>query len=246
MQLSIIIPAYNEQHKIARDVTAAGDFLQAHGLAGEVIVVDDGSRDGTAAAAQQAATSCPVPCRVLRYAGNRGKGFAVRAGMLASAGDVVMFADSGLNVPFDHALAGLQMLRDRTCELAHGSRKLPQSAIVLAQPWYRRWLSRLFGRLIRAWLQLPSHLTDTQCGFKLYCGAVARRLYRDCATAGFMFDLEIILRAQALGYRLREFPVAWRCDPDSRLSLLRSPWPILVELLRIRYWQRRQGLSPAE
>ncbi|MHC4148367.1 MAG: glycosyltransferase [Planctomycetota bacterium] len=235
MELSIVIPAFEESKKIGADIEAASVFLEANGLEAEIIVVDDGSRDNTAEAAQKAATSCNVPLKVLRYEAHRGKGYAVRTGMKKTVGEYVMFADSGCCVPFGNALQGLYMLRSRTCDIAHGSRKLLESDIRQAQPWHRRISARLFKWSINKVLTLPPEITDSQCGFKMYRGDVARKLYSECISDGFMFDVEIILRAQKQRYRIKEFPIEWTCDLDSRLSLARTSWPILSELIAIKH-----------
>jgi len=241
MDLSIVIPAFEEHGKIARDVEAAAAFLNDKGLSGEIIIVDDGSRDETAAVARSADVPPDVHLNVIRYDPHRGKGYAVRTGMAASKGEYVMFADSGDCVPYENALHGLDMLKSGACELAHGSRKLRESSIQQRQAWYRRILSRIFRWVVIRAMKIPAGLTDTQCGFKMYRGDVARTLYGACITDGFMFDVEIIIRACEAGYRIREFPVEWTSDRDSRLSLVRSAGRILLELLTIRRTMRQRG-----
>jgi dolichyl-phosphate beta-glucosyltransferase len=234
MDLSIVIPAFEEGHKIARDVTTAAQFLRARDLRGEIIVVDDGSRDRTA----QAAANAPVPegveRRVIRYDSHRGKGYGVRTGMVQTTGKYAMFADCGLCIPYDNVLTGLELLKSGTCDIAHGSRRHIQSRILRDQPWHRRLISRTFKATVRTILGVPREFTDTQCGFKIYQGDVARELYGQCVTDGFLFDIEIILRAVRKGYRIREFPVQWACDRDTRLSVARTPWPVLSELRALR------------
>jgi dolichyl-phosphate beta-glucosyltransferase len=234
MDLSIIIPAFEEEKKIARDVEAAAQFLEANALKGEVIVVDDGSQDHTARAAREVRVPSAVKRNVIRYEQHRGKGHGVRTGMRASIGRYAMFADCGLCIPYGNALQGLEMLGNGECDIAHGSRRHIESDILQDQPWHRRLLSRTFKATVRTILGVPRQLTDTQCGFKIYKGDVARELYGECITDGFMFDIEIILRADRKGYRIGEFPVEWACDPDSRLSVTRTPWPVLAELYRLR------------
>jgi dolichyl-phosphate beta-glucosyltransferase len=234
MNLSIIIPVFEEQNKIARDIGAAAEFLTGNDLAGEIIVVDDGSRDATAAVAGSVAMAPGAKLQVIRYEQNKGKGCAVRTGILASQGDYVMFADSGLCVPYQNALRGLSLLQSGVCEIAHGSRKLCDSTILKPQAWQRRVSARLFRGLALYWMKIPRHLTDTQCGFKIYRGEVARELYGECRTDGFMFDIEIVLRALRQGYRIQEFPIMWTCDRDSRLSLARSPLQIFSEMKMIK------------
>jgi len=234
LDLSIVIPAYNEAHKIARDIEAAGRFLIEQGLRGEIIVADDGSADGTADTAQAAATPAGVVLRVLRLK-HRGKGWAVRQGMMATRGQYAMFADSGLCVPFEDALPALQLLREGRCDLATGSRKLPQSVIEQPQSLGRRILSWLFRRTVLWFLGLPRDLTDTQCGFKVYRGDVARELFGQSKIDGFLFDLEILLRARRAGYVAREFPVHWACDRDSRLRPARLALRVFRELREVKH-----------
>ncbi len=234
MDLSIVIPAYNESTKIARDITAAAEFSQANKLRAEIVVVDDGSTDCTHEVAKKVKVPPAVTLNVVRCEEHRGKGYAVRTGILETSGKYVMFADSGLCVPYGNALLGLEMLKDGSCDIAHGSRRLLQSDILQDQPWRRRLSSRLFRWLTRRLLRIPAQLSDTQCGFKIYKGDVARTLYRQCISDGFMFDVEVILRAEKKGYRIKEFPIEWTCDPDSRLSLTRVPWPVLSELRAIK------------
>ncbi len=232
--LSVIIPAFNEAAKIKRDICSASAFLSSQRLCGEIIVVDDGSSDQTAEIARASHLPTPVSLIVIRNEQHRGKGAAVRAGMKASTGDNVAFADSGVTVPFEDFLAGLSMIRNGECEIAHGSRRLSGSVIVKEQDWDRRLASRLFHRVVIGIVHVSPLLTDTQCGFKIYNGEVARVLFNECVTEGFMFDIELILRAQQRGYRIREFPVHWTCDRDSRLSFLRSPWSMVQELAHIK------------
>jgi dolichyl-phosphate beta-glucosyltransferase len=233
MDLSIVIPAYREAHKIARDVQVAGEFLAGNRLSGEVIVADDGSPDGTADAAAKAPVPPGVECRVLRL-DHRGKGHAVRQGMVAARGDYAVFADSGLCVPFGDVLPALQLLRNGECDIANGSRKMGASIIGRRQTLYRRTLSRFFRWVVLHALHLPRDLTDTQCGFKIYRGDIARKLYADCIIDGFMFDLEVLIRARQRGYRFVEFPVHWSCDPDSRLRPSRILCRSFSELLALR------------
>ena len=233
VDLSIVIPAYNEAHKIARDIEAAGSFLVAQRISGEIIIADDGSSDGTVDAARKIAALGDVEVKVLQLE-HRGKGSAVRQGMKASRGEIAMFADSGVCIPFDDALAMIEGIRSGNCEIAHGSRKMKGSVIDRPQTFYRRVLSWGFRRTVLLYMNLPGHLTDTQCGFKVYRGNVARELYGQCRTDGFMFDLEILMRARKKGYRVCEFPVHWACDPDSRLRPAKILGSTISELRAVK------------
>lgn len=236
MDLSIIIPVFEESKKIAADIKAASRFLQNNHLQGEIIVVDDGSSDNTAAAAEKTASSLPpsVSLKVHRYDRHTGKGFAVRTGVKKSTGGYVMFADSGSCIPFENLLPALDLLKKDQCDIAHGSRKIRQSSIKKPQSLRRKICSKLLHWFVIYYVKVPRQLTDTQCGFKIYRGDVARHLYGQCQTDGFAFDIEIIVRAQKQGCRIKEFPVEWTCDPDSRLSLTKCPWKVLPELINIK------------
>ena len=238
--LSIVIPAFNEHHKVPRDIEAASHFFRDQDLRGEIIVSDDGSEDATADAARKAADDLApelhgiAAVRVIVAQTNRGKGAAVRAGVLASRGRYVMFADSGVCIPYEQTMRGLDLIRSGQCEIAHASRKRIDSVITNPQPWHRRLFSRLFRAAVNTFVGLPYRLTDTQCGFKVYDGPVARTLYAQCIDDGFLFDLETILRAGHLGYRIAEFPVTWSCDPDTRLNPTKQAVRTFPELFKIK------------
>lgn len=234
MDLSIVIPVFEEGNKIGRDIESAAKFLEDNHLTGEIIIVDDGSKDETYKAAASVKIPPQVTRKLIRYQQHRGKGHAVRTGIMESKGRYVMFADSGCCVPYEDALRGIELLENNRCDIAHGSRKLPGCYIEKPQTLYRQICSRLLHWYVIVRMKIPPELTDTQCGFKIYKGEVARQLYGESITDGFALDIEIILRAQKKGYRIKEFPIRWRCDRDSRLSPTRSVWRVLSELKTIR------------
>jgi len=234
MDLSIVIPEFNEAQKIARDVEAAGAFLVEHGLTGEIIVVDDGSSDNSADLAEAAPVPAGVRRQVIRCPENRGKGHAVRTGMLQTRGEVTLFADAGLCIPFDNALLGMALIQKDGYDIAHGSRRLPDSVITRPKSLYRRLLTRVFRWVMPCLSGTPRSLSDTQCGFKVYRGDVGRELYSRCVCNGFLFDVETVLRAMRAGWRIAEFPVEWHSDPDSRLHPARSVPRLIGELRSIR------------
>ncbi len=236
MLISVIIPVYKEAGKIAGDIKAAAEFLADKRLEAEIIVVDDGGKDGTAEAAEKTVPELGpgIGLKVIRNKEHRGKGYAIRTGVAQSTGDYVMFADSGLCVPYDNVLRGLDMLENGECELAHGSRRLKGTHILRDQGLYRHICSRFFHWFMILFMGIPARLTDTQCGFKIYKGDIARRLYGQCITDGFMFDVEITLRALKQSCRIREFAIDWACDRDSRLSPTRNARRMLSELMAIR------------
>jgi len=234
--LSIVIPAFNECDKIAEDIALASGFLSSNHLKGEVIVVDDGSTDGTAQKARQVTVGDGVSLSVIDCEHNYGKGYAVRRGMARTSGEYVMFADCGCCVPYSNVLKGLEIIRGHNAdiEISHASRKMPESNVQRGQGFYRRMCSWAFRQIVVRLMGLSSRLTDTQCGFKVYRGKVAREIYSQCVTDGFMFDIEVILRAKKEGYMIEEFPIDWTCDRDSRMSPAKNSWQIIRELIRIK------------
>ncbi len=233
MFLSIVIPAYNEQDKIARDVAAAAEYLTSLSDGGELIVVDDGSTDKTAQAAAKVCENAAIEARVLTIV-HAGKGAAVRNGIIASRGDIVMFADTGLCISYEEAERGIEMVRSGRCDVANGSRYHPESIIVKKKGVFRRLASAVFRAALPVAVGIRGAYTDTQCGFKVYNGDVARRIYGACVSNGYFFDLEVILRGERAGVSICEFPVHWKSDTDSRLSLFRSFAEMFFAVQRIR------------
>jgi len=236
MDISVVIPAFGESRKIGGDIRAAAEFLASNHFKGQIIVVDDGSKDGTSEVARSVGSGFEegIEVEVIRYSEHRGKGYAVRTGISKSKGEYVLLADSGCCVPYDRVLTGLELIKTSRCDIAHGSRRLADSRIIKPQSLYRRFCARLFQWFIKFVMKVNSGITDSQCGFKVYRGDVARDLYSRCITDGFIFDVEIILMAQKQGYRIEEFPIEWTCDRDSRLSPSRSLWRIVCELVKIK------------
>jgi dolichyl-phosphate beta-glucosyltransferase len=234
MELSIVIPAFDEELKISRDILDAGKFLKNHNIEGEIIIVDDGSRDNTFKIAEEQSRNSEIECRILKNDSNEGKGSAVRKGLLASRGSYVLYTDAGLTVPFDFALKGIELIKSGECGFAFGSRKLLGSKITRSQDWDRKIASKLMFNIFKKLFDIPEELTDTQCGFKVYNGDKARELFAELTIKGFLFEIEIILLAGLKGVEIKEFPVEWKCDRDSRLSFRRSSVPIIRDILKLR------------
>jgi len=234
IKLSIVIPVYNEQNKIEHDIFEADAFLTSEGITGEIIIVDDGSTDETFATAGNAAERIQTHCVVERSEQNQGKGHAVRTGILKSRGEYVLFADSGVCVPFTDTQIGIDLIRSGQCQIACGSRKLSGGHILRPQSFYRRICSKLFHWFLIHDFKKLCNLADTQCGFKVYRGDVARELYAQSSIDGFVFDIEVILLAMSSGYTIREFGVNWTCDPDSRLKPAHEAIRIFIDLVRLK------------
>jgi len=232
MQLSVVIPAYNEARRIGPSLQRAVDYLRSrYGADGfEIIVVDDGSRDRTVTVVKQFMEGAPE-VKLMRLPHNRGKGAAVRAGMVAAIGDAILFSDADLSTPIEEVEPALQLIREGS-DVVIGSRALVGSQILVRQTLLRESLGRLFNRLIRAFLRIP--FRDTQCGFKLFRREAAHAVFQRARIDGFAFDVETILIALRSGYRVREMPVRWINDPESRVTLLRHPAQMLGDLWRIR------------
>jgi dolichyl-phosphate beta-glucosyltransferase len=240
MDISVVIPAFNEAPKIRRDVEEAASFFGRAGLEGEIIVVDDGSTDGTSEAARRADVPLSVKRRVLRLEKNSGKGAAVRGGILQSRGRVVLYADSGTCVPYANALPVIRKIIDGKLDLGLASRRLQETVIVRDRPARRRVISWLFRQAAILIPGLPRWVTDSQCGFKVYGGEAARGLYAGLVSRGFLFELEIILKAIRRGFRVEEFPVEWTCDLDTRLRPAAQAAGVVRELFRIRALMKKE------
>jgi len=225
--LSVVIPCFNEVGKIEKDISAAVEYFRGRTYSFELILVDDGSTDGTAEILGQAKAGAMAVC----YRPNRGKGYAVRTGMLRATGRYRLFADAGLCVPFSEIEKGLALL-EAGADVAIGSRKLAASQVARQQAGYRRLGSTVFGFLVRNWMGL--RYSDTQCGFKLFTAQAAERLFSAARIDGFMFDAETLINARRFGLTVREFPVEWRADPDSRYKPFSGSFRNLFELVRIQ------------
>jgi len=247
LDLSIVIPAFNEAAKIIRDMEEAAAFLSGQKFASEVIVVDDGSTDGTADKARRARIpEGPVRLRIFRMDHNSGKGGAVRRGVLESRGEIVIVSDSGTCVPYTDALKVIQHIRDDRLDIGVASRRHRETVIHLNRPLKRRILSRFFQLAARTFAGLPRSISDPQCGFKVYRGEAARQLFHDCRTTGYLFELEILLRAFGQGLRIEEFPVAWTCDLDTRLKPASDAPRVIKELLGIKKIVRNESQEPED
>jgi dolichyl-phosphate beta-glucosyltransferase len=230
-ELSIVIPAYNESRRIGATLEAAVAYLADSHTSGEIVVVDDGSRDDTAALVARYAESHPM-VRLLRNDRNRGKGYTVRHGVLEARGDAVLFCDADGSTPMAEASKLLAVLEAGQADLAIGSRALPKSELARPQPWYRRAMGWGFRNLVR--LIAIRGFRDTQCGFKAFRRDVAQAVFRRQTLDGFAFDVEVLFIARRLGYRVVEVPVRWLDSPDSRVRAGRDSARMLLDLFRIR------------
>jgi dolichyl-phosphate beta-glucosyltransferase len=206
--LSLIIPAYNEAARLGASLATVFDYLNAQVYDSEVVVVDDGSADATLRVAEESfAASGRVASRVVSVGVNRGKGNAVRTGLLAARGRVALFSDADLSTPITETPKLTGAIRSGECDIAFGSRALDRNLIGTHQPWRREQSGRAFNLAVRLATRLPFH--DTQCGFKAFRMDVCRPVVEAGRIDRFGFDVELLYVAHAAGLRLREVPVRW-------------------------------------
>ncbi|HEY4563073.1 MAG TPA: dolichyl-phosphate beta-glucosyltransferase [Thermoanaerobaculia bacterium] len=232
IELSVVVPAYNEEKRLAPGLRQALDYLARRGEPYELLVVDDGSRDETIRVAE---SFVPQGVRVVRHERNRGKGAAVRTGLLASRGRKVLISDADFSTPIEEVEKLERFLQDGT-PLVIGSRGLADSQIRQRQPIYREMMGRTFNRLIR--LFGVRGIRDTQCGFKLARGEEGRRIAAELKIEGFAWDVEMIWLARRRGYGIAEVGVVWVNSPDSRVDPIRSSFSMLRDIITMRLRHR--------
>ncbi len=235
--LSLIIPAYNEARRLGPSLSRIVAYLQQQSYPAEVIVVDDGSSDETGEVARGALEG-QVAFEVLRNEPNRGKALSVKRGLLAGAGEVLLFSDADLSTPIEEAEKLLAEL-SRGAAVAIASRQLPGSHLALHQPWYREAAGRVFGLLGQA-LLLPG-IPDSQCGFKAFTRSAAHEILAHQQLTGWAFDAELLYIARRLGLPIAQCPVTWINDPNSKVNMLRDGLRMVADLWRIRRLHRQLG-----
>lgn len=238
LTLSIVVPAYNEGARLGKSLRAISTFLTEYSPGAELIVVDDGSTDNTAAAARAELTdSGSVRTSVISYQSNLGKGRAVRLGLLASRGDIALFMDADLSTPVTETPKLVEPIVRDECDLAFGSRALDRSLIGVHQPWRREQGGRVFNLAVRLATGLP--FWDTQCGFKAFRMRACRPIIEGATIDRFGFDVELLYVAQRAGLRLKEIPVRWDHAEGSKVNVMSDSVAMLSEVGRIRQQARR-------
>jgi dolichyl-phosphate beta-glucosyltransferase len=231
--ISIIVPAFNEEIRIPATLDKVCGYLDRSAWDfAEVVVVDDGSRDGTAQAARAAGA------RVIENPGNRGKGYSVRHGMLEAKGEWALFTDADLSAPIEDLEKLWAAAEHRSVRVAIGSRAMDRSLVGVHQPAFREAMGRIFNLAMRAITGLPYR--DTQCGFKLFEAGAAREIFSRQRLDGFGFDVEVLFIARLLGYAAAEVPVRWNNAAGSTVSLWRGVMAFL-DPLKVRWngWMGR-------
>ncbi len=231
-EISLIIPAYNEEKKIEKDIRRAYGYFKKANISGEIIVSTDGVTDNTNIIVKSLQKEISN-LKLISEKQKIGKGSAIKKGVAKSHGKVIMFADAGYCVPFSHIMDGLKIL-DTGTDCALASRIESKSKIVSPQPLYRKIGSKVFSALVRYLLGIPKNIKDTQCGFKMYRAKKAKILFSKSQTQGFMFDIELILLAKKLKYTQKQFPVSWSNDSDTKFKVFSGSLKILKELIQIK------------
>ena len=231
-----MIPAYNEENRLPATLARLYSYLATSPFGdAEVLIVDDGSRDGTAALVEDFAHIYPT-VRLVRNPGNRGKGYAVRNGMLEAQGEWVLFTDADLSSPIEEVEKLIAAVREQNALGAIGSRALNRKLVSVHQSAFREYSGRFFNLTMRLITGLP--YADTQCGFKLFRRDVAHEVFRRVHIPGFGFDVEALFIAQRLGYAVVEVPVRWANAEGTKVTMLNG-LEAFTDLLVVRWNQLR-------
>jgi dolichyl-phosphate beta-glucosyltransferase len=228
--LSVVIPAYNEEERLEPTVRDAVAYFRARRSAFELIVVDDGSRDGTSALVRRLSDELPE-VRLIRLAANHGKGYAVRTGVVNARGRSVLFADADGATPFEE-IERLEAALREGADVAVGSRAWEPQGVRVRAKFYRRVIGRTFHAMVE--LLTVRNVKDTQCGFKLFREQAAHDLFSRMRMNGFSFDVELLVMAARRGYRVVEVPVNWCHQPGSKVNLPIDSLRMALDLFRIR------------
>lgn len=234
-KLSLIIPAYNEEKKIEKDIRKAFDYFKQNKIKGEVIVSTDGVTDNTNIIVSNLKNEFPNLILLTRNK-RIGKGAAIKRGVTKAVGKYIMFADAGLCVPYEFISVGIKKI-EGGYDLAFGNRADELTIIKNAQPFYRVLGSRIFSLLVKYVLGIPPYIKDTQCGFKIYKHNIAKRLFNELKTTGMMFDIEHILRAKKYNFRMAVFPIEWSNDSDTKFDPIIGSIKNFKEIFNIKFIQ---------
>lgn len=238
--LSVVIPAYNEGHRLRSTLDEILSYLASCPFSAEILLVDDGSHDGTSELVRvYADKEKRAQVRLVRNGQNLGKGYSVRRGMLASHGSYALLTDADLSAPIREMPVLEREVMEGPCQIAIGSRDVEGSRIEIRQPRVRESGGKIFNSLVRLLTGLPYR--DTQCGFKLFEMSRCRDLFRKQTIEGFGFDVELLYVARKWRLSVKEVPVLWRHSSDTKVRLLSDPPRMLLDLCRIR-WNDRKGL----
>jgi len=236
--VSIVIPAFNEARRLPAFLDQVAAFCATSTRTYEIIVVDDGSRDNTLQVAESYKDRLPG-LRVIPVHPNRGKGRAVKTGLLESAGEVCLFMDADGSVHPEEIEKNLHVLQEDGFDLFIGSRILKSTDQVLSIRWYRKGIGIVFAFLTQKFLL--REIRDTQCGFKMFRREVIRPLLAKTRLDGFGFDMEILYLASRMGYKIKEGPVSWKHVTGSKVNLFSDSIRMFINLWQIKKWHHLAG-----
>lgn len=232
MDLSIIIPAYNEEKRIEKTIQNIVSYLAKKFADNyEIIIVDDRSKDKTVEIVKKLSRE-NEKIKIMVDEENYGKGYSVKKGMLNAQGKYLLFSDADLSTPIEE-LDKLLFWIEKGYDIAIGSRSLKDSQVIVHQPFYREMMGKIFNKLVKIWCL--SDFVDTQCGFKLFKKEVAKEIFTQTKINRFAFDVEILYLAKRNGLRVKEIPVCWINSPASRVNPIFDSLKMLIDLLRIRF-----------
>lgn len=240
LDLSIIIPAFNEEGRLPTTLDAVIAYVQSRPYQAEIMVVDDGSSDRTTEIVNTYRQTYPG-LRLVSNGGNRGKGYSVRHGMLEAAGEIALFSDADLSTPMVEADKLLAAIRERNFDAAIGSRALDRSLIQVHQSAIREVAGIFFNRMVQ-WI-LGIRFSDTQCGFKAFRRESAHIIFEQQRIERFGFDPEILFLAKRHGLRVAEIPVRWSHDVGTKVNVAADGMRMFLELILIR-WNAVRGFYP--
>jgi dolichyl-phosphate beta-glucosyltransferase len=229
--LSVVVPCFNEEQRLPRTIEQIERYLDGKHVQYELILVDDGSSDGTRRV-MEAAKERHADVQVQVLPRNRGKGRALATGVAVAKGDEILITDADLSTPIEE-LDKLQAALSNGAGVAIGSRALRGSRVEISQPIYRVLMGKAFNLIVQVVL-LPG-IWDTQCGFKLFRADVARGVFEGLITDGFGFDPEVLYRARKQGVKIAEVPVVWRNSAPTKVSPVRSSLDMLKHVIRLRF-----------
>jgi dolichyl-phosphate beta-glucosyltransferase len=236
--VSIVIPAYNEARRLPPTLAALADWRQGCAQSVEIIIVVEPGKDRTREIATEAA-ACQPNLRVIVNEKHRGKGFAVRTGMRAADGDIIFYMDADLSVPLREVDTFVEYFRAHSnVDVLFGNRQHAESRITKYQSWLRRHLGQTFNAILRRLAMIGVH--DTQCGFKAFRRPAAKVIFARQQIDGFAFDVEILLLAKKLGFRIADLPVEWHNSPESKVRIVSDSFRMLRDAFRIRRMMRRE------
>src|SRR5204863_9715804 len=229
---SAVIPAFNEASRIDETLRLTLDYLRNASPESELILVNDGSTDATSPIAREVLETAKIETRLLENFPNRGKGAAVRSGLLAAQKPIALFFDADLSTPLEETPKVIEPIANGQIDIAFGSRALDRRLIGQHQPWGREQAGRIFNLLVRLATDVP--FSDTQCGVKAFRTDACRPILEAACIDGFAFDVELLFLARRAGLRIREIPVRWNHSEGSKVRLFQDSLRMLGEIVTLR------------